>query len=365
MRNFISILFLSAALAAGAQGWVYSPEFGTDFWTSNPSSHPDDQFVDCNKGTRNIQSVAKCMREDGANSFSNPTILVGKEINTNGLYNKVSRKVTRAPKKRSTSTSTAPTSAKQARKTGKNYNHQTSEAGRAWRAKKREAQLQAQREAAERKRRQELERKIADDNRAAEVTAMTNAMLQQQTNRRIASDYYHANEGAAMAQQRARQAHKLAGPQFDKNAPKSTGRDKARMLRGQNKPRRIMKYPQTQRRNTARPQLAQVQRRPLPQERAAMLKKALMVRAELRRIKKAEQTYAEYKGIKLDDGAVSTLGKDWSSETLTTPPAPSPTRSVMTADERQQMILKDYLDSQPMSAEEYREIYYSEMLGDQ
>lgn len=366
ISRFFSFPILGIALCAGAQGWTYSPEFGTDFWSNQPQQ--DVQFVNCNTGSRSVQSTAICMRQDGANGFDNPIFITSKMTNTTGLSGKVARGVAAArPRTGTTSTRTSttsrPTSAKQAQRMGKNYNYQTSDAHRAWLADKRERQLQAQKEAAEKKRREQLARRIADDNRAAAVTAQTNAMLQHQTDRRIARDHYHATEGARQAQERARQAHRLVGPQFAQSAPKSSGKDKARMLRGQNKPRRVM-YPQTQKRNTARATLPQVERQPLPQERAALLKKALMVRAELRRQKKAEKAYAEYQGIKLDNNAVSTLGKDWNS-IGTGPLAPPPTtRTTLTHEEMHKMMIDEFLSPNYMTPEEYRRMYLDEMLGE-
>mgnify|MGYP000769885145 CR=1 FL=1 len=360
MKKTIFLLMLSVAVSAGAQGWVYSTELGTDVWSNQRSS--DVEFVDCNTGTRSIQATATCMRRDVQYGLSNPTFITSKMTNTNGLYGKVARGVAAAQPRRSGYTK--PTSAKQARRMGKNYTHQTSDAHRQWLEEKRERQIQAQQEAAERKRQEELERRIADDNRAAAVTAQTNAMLQQQTDRRIARDHYHANEGAKLAQQRARQAHRRVGPQFNQANPKSTGKEKARMLRGENKPRRIM-YPQTQRRNTARKQLAQVRRQTLTPERAAMLQKALMVRAELRRRKKAAQTYADYKGIKLDDNAVSTLGKDWHSDDFKTQPlAPPPvTRVEISKDNLHELMMEEFFGIKPVKTDVYRQLIDEEIIS--
>ena len=70
------------------------------------------------------------------------------------------------------------------------------------RAERLEAARRARRIAYEKK-----QREIAEDKwRAANAEAATNAALQGITNQRIANDYWHANEGRAMAQNVARQA---------------------------------------------------------------------------------------------------------------------------------------------------------------
>ncbi len=358
MKSLIVILLLSVPAVAGAQGWVYSPELGTDVWTGN--ADVDVGFIDCDKGSYSPQSAAVCMMESVVGGLTNPTFVSKMKTNIDGLYDKVEAGALAARPRRSSN----PRSASEARRKGKSYNHQTSDAHRAWLADKRERQEEAQREAEEKKRREALARKIADDNRAAAVTAQTNAMLQQQTNRRIAKDYYHANEGARQAQQRARQAHRRVGPQFAQLNPKSTGKDKAKVLRGQNKPRRIM-YPKAQKRNTVRQVLPQVQHRKLTPDRVAMLRKALMVRAELKRRSKAAQEYAAYKGIKLDDGAMSTLGKDWHSDDFKTGPlAPPPaTRVYVTNEEIHQAMAREFIDTPPVTTREYRRFVNSEMPG--
>ena len=326
MRPIFSFIVLCAAVTTAiapcqAQGWRYDERFKTDFLTS--SVDREIEVVNCNTGSREMRAIGICMRQDVADGMRNPVVLQSHRVKTDGLYNKVSRGVAAArPNRTSSSSRFTANSMSEARKTGKNYNHSTSAAGRAWRAKMAAERQESIRREQERRRQEKIRKKIADDNRAAAVTAATNARLQGETNRRIQNDYYNANEGAYLAQQRARQAHRTVGPQF-KRQETSSGSDRAKLLRRQNKPRRVM-YPQRQPQNTVRKPLAQVERKQLSPEQEVMLKRALMVRAELRRKKAAEKKRDEYKGIKLSDSAVSTLGKDWSSDDFKTGPLAPP-----------------------------------------
>ncbi|MDE5750870.1 MAG: hypothetical protein K2H87_08925, partial [Duncaniella sp.] len=150
------------------------------------------------------------------------------------------------------------------------------------------------------------------------------------------TDYYHAPEGARLAQQTARQAHRTVGPQFAK--PQTSSAGKARMLRGQNKPRRIM-YPQRQPQNTARKTLAQVERKPSPSTR--------------------ENKPNGSKGFKLTNNSISTLGQDWkSSDFKTGPLAPPPVTAVAKFKEPEWLTreknMREMLGEPPLTSEEER-----------
>ena len=338
-KILITMVMAAGALVASAQAWEYNDEFKTDFLKSTPEV----EFVDCNRGRMTAMGVQTCMRRDWMTYGANGTFINSKMTNTTGLYDKVAAGVAAARPKRSGGTSSSGGS-KKMRGTG-TYNYQTSDAHLQWVANKREQQREAARRAAEKKRQEAIARKIADDNRAAQVEAQTNARLQAQTNAAIARDHYHATEGAMMAQQRARRAARPRGPQFNRYKPTSTGADRASTLRGANKPRRVM-HPQ--KRNAVRPTLPPVQRQPMTAERAQMLRKALQVRAELRRKREVERRLAQYKGFVLDEHAHSTLGQDWHSDDFKPQPiAPPPTSATidqLTEEQRHQMIVEEMID---------------------
>ena len=349
---------------ARGQGWQYSEQFGTDVWTGNTDY--DMKIIDCNKGSGNAIDIYKCLLEDSQTSFANPTFVKGMGPNTSGLYGKVAAAVeAQRPKKSSGSKKGV---------AGTSYNYQTSDKHLQWAAEKRAKDAAAREAAEENKRLKKLQQKIADDNRAAAVTAQTNAMLQHQTNRRIQNDRYNANEGAYLAQQRARNAHHIVGPQFDKNNPKATGAQKAQMLKGQNKPRRIM-YPQHQARNTARKPLPQVKRTAVDPERAAMIQRALAVKAELQR-QKALKAKQEQKNkpkmvyhngkylVVLDEHAHSTLGREWNTESLTTPPPPPINKPKMTTDERIDVFMYEFFGAKEsnLTAKEFEELLATKEL---
>lgn len=93
-----------------------------------------------------------------------------------------------------------------------------------------------------------------------------------------------------------------------------------------------------------------------------MLKRALMVRAELRRKNAAEKKWNEYKGIKLSDGAVSTLGKDWQSDDFKTGPLAPPPLSPRRLAKHKDML--ELLGEPPLtSEEEIRLLKEHEFLG--
>ncbi len=316
MRKILTTLLFATSILASAQAWTYSEQFKTDFWTGYVDR--DITVVDCSNGKHEMRPMAQCFRKDVASGLSHGYMIESQMTNINGLNAKVARGVAASRPKRKTSAGTYKYSTGKA---GTSYNHATSQAHINWVHQKQAERQEAIRRAQAKKREEERRRRIEDNNRAAAVTAATNARLQGETDRRIANDHYNANEGAYLAQQRARHAHRTVGPQFQRK--ETTNANKAKMLRGQNKPRRVM-YPQRQPRNVARKPLAKVERRQLTVEQSIMLKKALMVRAELRRKNAAEKKWNEYKGIKLSDGAVSTIGKDWQSDDFKTGPLSPP-----------------------------------------
>lgn len=350
MRSIFLILILFTSIVANAQGWVYSKEFGTDMWTG-PVDH-DVDIVDCNTGKRDVWNISICMRKDYESMH-----ITDLNKMLDGLEGKVARGIeAQRPKRKSTSSSGSYKYGTGTRRAGTSYSNVTSEENRIWRAERQAQRIAAQRREQERKRQEAIRKKIADDNRAAAVTASTNARLQGATNRRIQNDYYHANEGARLAQQQARQAHKTTGPQFKK--PQMSNTNKARMLRGQNKPRRIM-YPQRQPQNTSRKMLAQVERKPQASPRDSMLQRALKIRAELNRRKAAANKEIAYKGIKLSDKSVSTLGQDWKSTDFQTGPlAPPPLTKVATYKEPKWLTreknMREMLGDPPLTQEEER-----------
>lgn len=325
--------------------------------------------IDCNAGPRDVMMTQRCMTRDFINN--NPSDRTrGIDLtsytyrvpdNTSGLYGKVARGVAAQRPKRNGSSAKSSGS----RSVG-SYNYNTSVANMQWR-RDRQAQINAAREkAAYEKRMRELQKKIANDNRAAAVTAQTNAALQEQTNARIQRDRWHASEGAALAQQRARQAMVVQGPQFDKMKPQSTGTQQASRLRGANKPRRVM----ATRNNTARKSMPPVQRNhTLSQQQREELRQAIRNRMEKQRqlrlaeagkqkaaSKKTPAAYYDNNGrLVLDKHAHSSLGKDWQGESFTTLPAPPPVTKVrrkMTQQEYHNLIVIEMIDQRPMTQAE-------------
>ncbi len=283
-------LILTAAICLGAisvsaQGWVYSEELRTDVWTNQDKGM---DYVDCSDGTKyDAWNALYCTRKNGIESV----VRVGSRSNTSGLYDKVAAATRRSQPRNGSSAKSS-----SSRSVG-TYNYNTSDAHIQW-ARNRQAQIQAAREeAAYKKRMEDMQKKIADDNRAAAVTAQTNAALQVQTNARIQRDRWHATEGAAQAQQRARQAVVVQGPQFDKMKPQSTGSQQASRLRGANKPRRFMAPQNTNARNTARKPMPAVQRSHTlsPQQRQE-LRQAILNRREQQRQRKPKIRFKKITG---------------------------------------------------------------------
>lgn len=391
------------AISVSAQGWVYSEELRTDVWTNQDKGM---DYVDCSDGTKyDAWNALYCTRKNGIESV----VRVGSRPNTSGLYDKVAAATRRSQPRNGSSAKSSST-----RSVG-SYNHNTSDAHIQW-ARNRQAQIQAAREeAAYKKRMEDMQKKIADDNRAAAVTAQTNAALQGQTNARIQRDRWHATEGAAQAQQRARQAVVVQGPQFDKMKPQSTGSQQASRLRGANKPRRFMAPQNTNARNTARKPMPAVQRSHTlsPQQRQE-LRQAILNRREQQRqkrlaiaesqksgSKKSPAAYYDDKGrlvidehaysslgknnvnnrgskpvpypkpttpqspgarytrdgrLVLDDHAHSSLGQDWRSEDLKPLPAPpsaaTRVRRKMTQEEYHNLVVIEMIDERPLTPAE-------------
>lgn len=300
--------------------------------------------IDCNTGLRDDMMVQRCLTKDFISDDPNDstrgadltTYTYIKPVNTSGLYGNVARGVAAQRLRRNGSSAKSSST----RSVGTN-NYNTSDAHIQW-ARNRQAQIQAAREEAAYKRRmEEMQKKIADDNRAAAVTAQTNAALQGQTDARIQRDRWHATEGAAKAQQRARQAVVVQGPQFDKMKPQSTGSQQASRLRGANKPRRFMAPQNTNARNTSRKPMPAVQRNHTlsPQQRQE-LRQAILNRREQQRqkrlaiaesqksgSKKSPAAYYDDKGrLVIDEHAYSSLGKNNVNNRGSKPvPYPKPT----------------------------------------
>lgn len=283
--------------------------------------------IDCNTGLRENMVVQRCLTRDFINNDpSDPTrgadlttYTYIKPVNTSGLYGKVAAAARRSKPRNGSSANSS-----NSRGVG-SYNYNTSDAHIQW-SRNRQAQIQAAREAAAYKKRlEEMHKRIADDNRAAAVTAQTNAALQRQTDARIQSDQWHATEGAVQARQRARQAVVVQDPQFDKMKPQSTGSQQASRLRGANKPRRFMANSNPKARNTVRKPMPTVQRKHiLTQQQRQELREAIHNRREQQRQRRIAMTESRKAGSRktpaahyddkgrlvLDEHAYSSLGKN-------------------------------------------------------
>lgn len=373
-------MILSAAiLGAGdvnAQGYT-----GWDGARSNQDRGND--YVDCSTGYREDMAAWRCMNQDwfreadpnGTFDNNDWTVVYGKMPTKSGIYGKVAAASAASRPRRSSSSSSS--SVKRVLNNGQKVYTGTkssyfSAESKAWRAQ-RQAQIQAAREeAAARKREEERQRRIADDNRAAAVEAATNARLQQETNQAIASYQYHATQGARRAQQMARNASTVKGPQFAKHKQQSTSTQQASRLRGANKPRRVMKaQPQVQARNTARPVLKPVKRSaavhyndPVYKKRvnayeAMMAKKELAMRPQPSRILISKEKNKEWNSGKpflLDEHASSSLGQDWKSDDfkpLPMPPEPvTRVKRKMTAEDYHKLVVIEMIDQRPLTPEE-------------
>lgn len=334
MKRLATIFTASVvALGAIAQGNILGQDKDIYLEDVSVRADPNDIFA--------VQNALSAQWFNPGAYYTVPQVGSGRS----GLYGKVEAKVRVARPKRSGSSA----SSSRTRRVG-SYNYQTSDSHMQWLENKREREAQAREAAAEKKRQERIQRKIADDNRAAEVTAATNARLQVETNRRIARDHYHAGAGAVAAQQRARRAVRRVGPNFAPLTPTMTAQEKAGILRRRAKPRRTMRSG----RNTSRQVLAPTQRTPATEEQLAMRAKWLEKAQAERKIilaeqkKRAEEQRKRYmasnkvkepeKAKHLRDGEVlvnnafvlgphahSTLGQDWGKcgPSLTPPPVPS------------------------------------------
>ncbi len=408
-KLILTAIFSLGTIMASGQG-LNDGYFGLFTDVHNPD-------VDCSTGVHEDMMVQRCMTRDFINNDpTDPTrgadlttYTYVKPVNTSGLYGKVAAVARRSRPRNGSSAKSSNT-----RSVG-SYNYNTSDAHIQW-ARNRQAQIQAAREeAAYKKRMEDLQRKIADDDRAATVTAQTNARLQVQTDARIQRDRWHATEGAAQAQQRARRAVVPQGPQFDKMKSQSTGPQQASRLRGTNKPRRFM-APHTAR-NTVRKPMPAVQRcHTISTQQREELRQAILGRREkqLRQrlagdekrgavSKKSPVAYYNDKGqlvldehaysslgqggnngkpipssptkqspgtyytkngrLVLDEHAHSSLGQDWRSDDLKPlPPPPAPVTRVrrkMTQEEYHNLIVIEMLDQRPLTPAEQK--YYENL----
>lgn len=379
-KIIISAIICLGTITASGQKGLNDDYFGMFEYVDNPE-------IDCNDGRHDALVVPRCMardfiKQDKKRGIDLTTYTYVKPDNTSGLYNKVARGVA-AQRPRSGSSAKSSNT----RKVG-SYNYNTSDAHINWMRNRQEQIQAANEEAARRKRWKEMQQRIAEDNRAADVTAQTNAALQAQTNARIARDNWHATEGAALAQQRARQAMVKQGPQFDKMKPQSTGSQQASRLRGTNKPRRTLTY-NPRPRNTARRVLPQVQRkapvlsaheqqlRQKHMQQALELRKKRQIQARQLAVNVAKMElqsrpqpsrilisqekskgWNSGKPLVLSEHATSTLGQDWNTESLTPKYAPS-TKRKMTAEERHNLIVIEMIDQRPLTPAE--EKYYENL----
>lgn len=348
--RIIIIALISWALQIYAQNNSmddYSP-FG-DF---SPFKNQDKgyEYVDCNDKEMNVWEAKYCTGRYGLGAAFHKSAIP----NTSELYSKVARGVAA---QRPISKSSSSTKGKVG-----SYNYQTSDAHRQWLANKQERDAQARREAAERKRLEDLQKKIADDNRAAAVEAETNARLQSETNRRIARDQWHATQGAQLVQQRAREAHKLTGPQFANNKPAMTAQQKAATLRNGN---RVRKSGSTKR-NVARVVLPPVKR--IGFTGAAPRSQLEHALAELK--KRQQKLAAQSSGQEpaqpvmgkdvtvggtrfvLSDHATSSLGQDWETVTFTTPRIPSKEKPKMSEADYHRLYCIEMIEGRTLTPQE-------------
>lgn len=357
LRMVIFALCISAATMVMAD----DPGFGLYQADFSPFTGQDkgNDFVDCSGKTGNAYWALKCTRQNGIESVHHKSVTA-----PTGLTGKVTARVN----------ASSPRSGSSAKGRVGSYNYQTSDAHLAWVAE-RNARLAEQRQRdAEAKARREHERRIADDNRAAAVEAETNARLQVQTDRAIARDHWHANQGAQQAQQRARSAHKMQGPQLASSQNRMSNAQKASMLR-QGNPRRLYQKPRVTYRSLPPVRRTQVSQAQLQAQRLAMQRKAEYVakqrelarkrQEELARAtaaKKAEieKRYADNRQIvaigrskvafKLSSNASSSLGKDWKTVSLTTPPIPE--RKKMTEEDWHRLKVIEIIENRPMTPAE-------------
>lgn len=351
-KMYLAVMLSLGILSATAQGWVYSEEFGTDFW-GNPELEKD--FIDCRNGDRGDRIDAMQALQNTRKYGMYSVIRTGNHVNSSDIYNRVARGVAAQSSKRSSSSASSGS-----RRVGtKNYN--TSDAHIEW-VRNRQAQIQAAREKDAHEKRM---KQIAEDNRAAAITAQTNAMLQTQTNARIQRDQWHASQGAALAQQRARQAVVVQGPQFNNMKPRSTGSQQASRLRGANKPRRFMTEPKA--RNTVRKpmpsvqrhsQITEQQRQELQQairerrERQHALREAMAQRKKAQTSKSPAAYYTTQGRLILDEHAYSSLGRDWGTIDLDPLPSPPPIKRKMTAEEYHRLVTIEIIEQRPLTPAE-------------
>lgn len=306
-------------------------------------------YVDCKGKDMNVWEAKYCTGRYGLGAAYHKSAIP----NTNDLYNKVAKAAAAQRPKSSSSTKG---------KVG-SYNYQTSDAHLQWLANKRERDAQARREAAERKRLEDMQKKIVDDNHAASVEAATNARLQGETNRRIASDQWHATQGAALAQQRARDAHKLSGPQFAQNKPSLSASQKASTLRSGN---RVRQATTPARRNVKRQVLPPVKRTGFTgASPRSQLEHAL---AELKKKQQREAALASNQApsqpatgkevtvggtrFVLSGHATSSLGQDWETISFTTPRIPSKDKPKMSEDDRHRLYCIELIEGRALTPQE-------------
>lgn len=375
-KKILASVLVLGSLATFGQKGLNDGYFGMFTDEINPE-------IDCSTGSHDVMMIQRCMTRDFIDNDSKDktrginlqTYTYVVPDNTSGLTYKVARGIAAQRPRRSSSSS-----GYKSYRVG-NYNNAVENAHF---AAERRAQMEAARREAERRRRwEEQQRKIAEDNRAAAVTAQTNALLQGQTNARIASDQWNATEGAKLAQQRARQAMVKPGAQFDRMKPKSSGSQQASRLRGYNKPRRVMAAKPVKR-NTARRALQPVNRKTSKlsaheqQLRQQHLQRAIEMRKKRQlQLRNSQVTAQNQKQAKksvakknpaayynkdtklvLDSHAQSSLGKDWGSIDLKPVYAPSVKRK-MTEEERHKLIVIEMIDQRPLTAAE--EKYYENL----
>ena len=308
-------------------------------------------YVDCDGNSLNVWEARYCTGNYGLFAAYHKSSLPP----TSGLYGKVAQSAAKQrPTKKSSSSSKGRVGS---------YSHQTSDAHLQWLANKREQEAEARNRAAQRRREEERQRRIADDNRAAAVEAATNARLQGETNRRIASDQWHATQGAVLAQQRARKAHKLTGPQFAQNNQTMTAQQKAATLRRGN---RVRKTGSIVKRNVARQILPPVKRtgftgsapRSQLEHALAGLKKRQQSQAALMSGQVSVQP-VKGKEIKvggtrfvLSDHATSSLGQDWETVTLTTPPIPPKEKPKISKADYHRLVCIEMIEGRTLTPQE-------------
>lgn len=346
-RNLLLIIGFISTVICFAQGWQYSSEFNTDVWTGYSDMSKD--YIDCSGKSMNAMDAYVCTKKYGIEAVQHKNV-----HSVTGLSGKVAAGVKAQRPKNSRS---IPSKGK----TG-SYNYQTSDAHRKWVADRNRSIQEAKNRQIEHDRQEKYE----EDMRAAQAEAQANATLQVETNRRVQNDRWNANQGAALALQRANNSIRPRGPQVSARNNRMTAQQRVGLLKRQNKPRRIMGNNTP--RNKVRPVLAPIRRTAVStQQQRDMLHRAILAKAHQTKQMQNQRAgkVVRVGGTKffLSDHATSTLGQDWTSEDLKPLPAPPPAKPAtgtqgrkMTQAEYHHLIVAEMIEQRPLTPAELK--YY-------